>query len=673
MNFLRKPVEGSLEKTRQKIKQQQEQVDRIYNKIFNNISKSIEDRDISEELYKQTIDEISGLIEFIKSAPTVKSPDIPNLLNKYAEVSKYRAINKGIILEESQQCDLPQESKYIDYIKKSIEDFKDKVFTRIKEVIDDVGQDLSGEPKIPIKLIGEQSGSYGFIINNSNGVNKDFFEFLEIINNNNIKKLYVSPNHKDSKLNDYNDDINKYIIPGKTCFKIAHPYNNKSITNDPDEIFINETESILLLKQEIGNKWNRFSQYINIMNNDSDFTCSFRINIPITHQLIYIDDTYQRYKNIKYLDIIIMKYCSDGDLFQMLYRNNKIKIPNPINLFEDLSEMIRLLHLKTYAHCDIKLNNIILCDDKYKLIDFGSMMKNTKYYSDTKYIIGTKYYILPLFDDPFKEERIQKYKLYTEQFPNTDSKDLQEKALTALAPSYFNKKSGLQSEFYCYSKFITNCQNKFKEDYNNTSTKIKNDNYAANVNEISPIGKRLVFKSDEYALAVVLRNIYDILYYYKTTFASAPALFQSFIKKNIVNGHQITDIDELLKKTDRIINRLLEINVFYTGTGDNDYEKVKRDLLGSSVPPQTGSGYYLYKSRKYKIYTHNGKKSIKTKNGYVTIKEIEKAQLAKYNNMTTEELKKRVFKNKYATEYMQTHKNNKKSYLTALKYADSLK
>lgn len=662
------PAIGSMAEGRENRVKKEAMIEALYSKLNTQFDDIISKEIIDEDLYKEIDINMKTLTELNDIYRKKNEDEINALVDKFMKVSK---IKSGILFNEDEVldqipklCEVPKEdAKYLEYISKGIEKFKD-IFTSLKEVIDSV---TDSTEKIAVNLFSEQSGSYGFIINNSSTSmvkNKEFFNFLKTVDKSNIKLLKT--NDAKSQLIDYNYDLNDYIISEKTCLKIAHPYKNTTIANkEINKTFINESESILLLKDKIESvKWEELSSYINIVP-PTEFNCTFRLYIPDTHRLIYTDETYQTYKNIKYLDIIVMKYCSDGDLFQMLYRTNKIKIPNPIKVFNDVSEVIRILHSKVYAHCDIKLNNIIHCDDKYKLIDYGSMMQNSQYYSEKHYIIGTKYYTLPLFDDQFKSERLQKYTQYENQSLEKNPQVLQQKALAALAPSYFNKKSGLQSEFYCYSKFILNCQSKFKKDYNTISNDIKSSDYNAQYDNIRNIGQHLVYKSDEYALAIVLRNIYDVILYYKTIYGGT-SLLDDFIKRNIIDGNEITDIEKILSHTEKIIDKLLEIERLFYQDKYNDFMKT----LGSL---SEGGGLYKYKSRKYKIYTHNGKKSIKTKNGYVTIKEIEKAQFAKYNNMTTEELKKRVFKNKYATEYMQTHKNNKKSYLTALKYADSLK
>ena len=67
---------------------------------------------------------------------------------------------------------------------------------------------------------------------------------------------------------------------------------------------------------------------------------------------------------------------------------------DPIKLIKDISEPLKILHSKNYTHMDIKQDNIVLCKDKYKLIDFG-MLKDRTYLTS---VGGTDGYILPALD-----------------------------------------------------------------------------------------------------------------------------------------------------------------------------------------------------------------------------------------------------------------------------------
>ena len=60
--------------------------------------------------------------------------------------------------------------------------------------------------------------------------------------------------------------------------------------------------------------------------------------------------------------------------------------------FKQIVEGVKYLHDKNIAHKDLKLENIVLCDDKVKIIDFGFAVYDTE--KSTKYI-GTLDYIAP--------------------------------------------------------------------------------------------------------------------------------------------------------------------------------------------------------------------------------------------------------------------------------------
>lgn len=81
--------------------------------------------------------------------------------------------------------------------------------------------------------------------------------------------------------------------------------------------------------------------------------------------------------------------------------NDKYDIFDEDNISKDIVPALRELHAHGYIHNDVHDGNIVHCGDKYKLIDFGSMIKldNTEYNK-------------PQFDE---EIRLLKFKHYIKQ------------------------------------------------------------------------------------------------------------------------------------------------------------------------------------------------------------------------------------------------------------------
>lgn len=76
-----------------------------------------------------------------------------------------------------------------------------------------------------------------------------------------------------------------------------------------------------------------------------------------------------------------------------------------------------------------------------------------------------------------------------------------------------------------------------------------------------------------------------------------------------------------------------------------------------------------YNSRSYKVRTHQGKKCIKTKEGYILVKDVKKAEREYYDSLSLDKLKRCVKKNKHAAKYAEAHNislNSKKALIKVL-------
>ncbi|CAL2048256.1 unnamed protein product [Caenorhabditis brenneri] len=76
------------------------------------------------------------------------------------------------------------------------------------------------------------------------------------------------------------------------------------------------------------------------------------------------------------------------------------------NYFHSLINGIQFMHSKMYVHCDIKPQNLLICDGRLKIADFGKAKKmankNQKYKNGE--CIGTKEYAAP---ELWKEQHVQ--------------------------------------------------------------------------------------------------------------------------------------------------------------------------------------------------------------------------------------------------------------------------
>jgi serine/threonine protein kinase len=74
-----------------------------------------------------------------------------------------------------------------------------------------------------------------------------------------------------------------------------------------------------------------------------------------------------------------MELCEGGfTLINMLtYCKNKIPEHVILSMMRDVCQGVKWMHQKGIAHRDLKVENILLMDHKFKVADFGSASKDT--------------------------------------------------------------------------------------------------------------------------------------------------------------------------------------------------------------------------------------------------------------------------------------------------------
>ena len=93
---------------------------------------------------------------------------------------------------------------------------------------------------------------------------------------------------------------------------------------------------------------------------------AFRIEIPLEVKLdLATEDTVFRFEDS--LHIVLTRMCGKN-LVDALF--------DPIKLLSDIGPVLKTIHRHGYTHGDIKLDNVVLCNDRYTLIDWAFLKQN---------------------------------------------------------------------------------------------------------------------------------------------------------------------------------------------------------------------------------------------------------------------------------------------------------
>lgn len=72
---------------------------------------------------------------------------------------------------------------------------------------------------------------------------------------------------------------------------------------------------------------------------------------------------------------IIMEYIGDGNssttLDKLIKLRSKLGCKDWLSILYNVTDALHYMHTKGFLHCDLKTNNIVLCNNKGYLIDFG--------------------------------------------------------------------------------------------------------------------------------------------------------------------------------------------------------------------------------------------------------------------------------------------------------------
>ncbi|KNC99838.1 NAK/BIKE protein kinase [Spizellomyces punctatus DAOM BR117] len=90
----------------------------------------------------------------------------------------------------------------------------------------------------------------------------------------------------------------------------------------------------------------------------------------------YVDSSIQKARNGGFEVFILMEYCRGGHLVDFLNTrlSNRLTEPEILTIFSDVCEAVAHMHYSNppIIHRDIKVENVLIANDGYKLCDFGS-------------------------------------------------------------------------------------------------------------------------------------------------------------------------------------------------------------------------------------------------------------------------------------------------------------
>ncbi len=90
---------------------------------------------------------------------------------------------------------------------------------------------------------------------------------------------------------------------------------------------------------------------------------------------------------------VVMEFAEFGDVFEYVMSNGLMSLEATLSVFSQVAKAVKYCHEKGLAHCDIKMENVLLSNGSVKLADFGFAKTSTVAESDE--FCGTLPYAAP--------------------------------------------------------------------------------------------------------------------------------------------------------------------------------------------------------------------------------------------------------------------------------------
>ena len=358
---------------------------------------------------------------------------------------------------------------------------------------------------------------------------------------------------------DNTSDIYKYIINEKISYNLLN--NNQEIIEDKNQLItiLNNDKYCIKVFKNLGDNEKKYAsrEYLNITQvqelfKDKEYGLNsilhphdknnilFYLSIINPNPPILSLKKNNKYKGIKNIPLIITEQCKK--------MSSITGIDNIIKYRTDILFYFKILHNANYIHGDFKLENTVLCEDRYKIIDWGNLKK---------------------MEDDMKIESIAAAPTYSSPYFAVlyiDQKKLYEESLCLKDPPDFEM-------FEILNRLYINFEETYYKESRGGLIKFYNDEFSWIIVYLSYSllyykfnNKKDIYlllkKNDEYALALLLYNQLLLISNDKYKLKIVTILTKYYYQENFKENESISELKTILGddiQSEKIITEIINI------------------------------------------------------------------------------------------------------------------
>lgn len=128
----------------------------------------------------------------------------------------------------------------------------------------------------------------------------------------------------------------------------------------------------------------------------------------VVKQVSKTSSEYEAFLNLKHENIVealeiieaeelafaVMEFAEFGDVFEYVMTNGLMSLEATLSVFSQVAKAVEYCHANGIAHCDIKMENVLLSNGSVKLADFG-FAKSSAVVAESDEFCGTLPYAAP--------------------------------------------------------------------------------------------------------------------------------------------------------------------------------------------------------------------------------------------------------------------------------------